>query len=63
MGVAVTPVNINDGDPVTADTLRTFINNVNLVALGDTSSGVTVGDSSLAILFQKQIMVKFITTL
>jgi hypothetical protein len=48
MGVAVTPVNINDGDPVTADTLRTIINNVNLVALGDTSSGVTIGDSSLS---------------
>jgi hypothetical protein len=48
MGVAITPVNINDGDPVTADTLRTIINNVNLVALGDTSSGVTIGDSALS---------------
>jgi hypothetical protein len=43
--VQLTPVNINDGDPVTADTIRTIINNVQLVALGDTSSGVTIGDS------------------
>jgi len=38
--VQITPVNINDGDPVTADTLRTIIGNVTKIALGDTGSGV-----------------------
>ena len=38
--VQITPVNINDGDPVTADTLRTIIGNVSKIALGDTGSGV-----------------------
>lgn len=46
MSISITPVAINDGDPVTAAALQTIISNVQKVAAGDTSTIVPVINTS-----------------
>jgi hypothetical protein len=42
MAITVDPMQINDGDPVTSDLLKTIVKNINLIAKGEQSSAVSI---------------------
>lgn len=46
MGITIDPMQINDGDPVTADLLKTIVSNINLIAKGETSSVVALTNTN-----------------
>lgn len=46
MAITINPMQINDGDPVTADLLKTIVSNINLIAKGETSSVVTLANTN-----------------
>jgi hypothetical protein len=46
MAITIDPMQINDGDPVTADLLKTIVSNINLIAKGESSSVVSLTNTN-----------------
>ena len=47
MGFNLTPISVGDGDPVTADTIRKIVENINIIAKGQTVTPIAISNTTI----------------